>query len=69
LAWRKKVKVYENFIDGAKRVLTLRFKIIPYLVAILVAIGMFRVSGAMDVFVNPAFTINQSDRVAAETLR
>ncbi len=51
LALRKKVKVYEAFIDGAKGGFEVAIKIIPYLVAILVAIGMFRASGAMDIFV------------------
>jgi spore maturation protein B len=44
----KKVKVYEAFIDGAKEGFEVAVRIIPYLVAILVAIGMFRASGAMD---------------------
>jgi len=51
LAMIKKVKVYESFIDGAKGGFEVAVKIIPYLVAILVAIGMFRASGAMDIFV------------------
>ena len=44
----KKVKVYEVFVDGAKEGFDVAVKIIPFLVAILVAIGMFRGSGAMD---------------------
>ena len=44
----RKVKVYEAFIDGAKEGFDVAVRIIPYLVAILVAIGMFRASGAMD---------------------
>jgi len=44
----KKVKVYEEFVEGAKDGFTTAVKIIPYLVAMLVAIGMFRASGAMD---------------------
>lgn len=44
----KKVKVYEAFTDGAKEGFQVAIKIIPYLVAILVAIGAFRVSGALD---------------------
>jgi len=50
LAFINKVKVYEAFIDGAKGGFEVAVKIIPYLVAILVAIGMFRASGAMDIF-------------------
>ena len=44
----KKVKVYEEFVEGAKEGFEIAVRIIPYLVAILVAIGMFRASGAMD---------------------
>lgn len=42
------VKVYEAFVDGAKEGFDVAVRIIPYLVAILVAIGMFRASGAMN---------------------
>lgn len=45
----KKVKVYEVFVEGAKEGFEVGVKIIPYLVAMLVAIGMFRASGALDV--------------------
>lgn len=45
--WRK-INVYEAFIEGAKDGFKTAVKIIPYLVAILVAIGVFRASGAMD---------------------
>jgi len=48
LAFLKKVNVYEAFIEGAKDGFSIVVKIIPYLVAILVAVGVFRVSGAMD---------------------
>lgn len=44
----KRIPVYETFIDGAKEGFDVGVKIIPYLVAILVAIGMFRASGAID---------------------
>ncbi|MCD4814117.1 spore maturation protein [bacterium] len=47
----RKVNVYESFIDGAKEGFWIGVKIIPYLVAILVAIGMFRASGAMHLLV------------------
>jgi len=47
LGFTKKVKVYETFISGAKEGFSVAVNIIPYLVAILVAIGMFRASGAM----------------------
>ncbi|NLO02558.1 MAG: spore maturation protein [Bacteroidales bacterium] len=48
MAVLKKVNVYEAFIDGAKEGFKTAVKIIPYLVAILVAIGVFRASGAME---------------------
>ena len=45
---RKKVNVYDAFIEGAKGGFETAVRIIPYLVAILVSIGVFRASGAMD---------------------
>ncbi|MCX6326976.1 MAG: hypothetical protein NT144_10075 [Bacteroidia bacterium] len=48
LAFIKKVNVYDAFIEGAKEGFSIAIKIIPFLVAILVAIGIFRASGAMD---------------------
>ena len=48
LAFRKKVNVYEAFIEGAKDGFQTAVMIIPYLIAILVAIGVFRTSGAME---------------------
>jgi spore maturation protein SpmA len=48
----RKVRVYEVFVEGAKDGFQVAIKIIPYLVAILVAVGMFRASGAMDVMVS-----------------
>ncbi|MCH7681405.1 spore maturation protein [candidate division KSB1 bacterium] len=52
LAVRKKVNVYESFVEGAKEGFNVAVKIIPYLVAMLVAIGVFRASGAMDMLVS-----------------
>ena len=51
LAFIRKVNVYESFIEGAKDGFNIAIKIIPYLIAILVAIGVFRASGAMDMFI------------------
>jgi len=51
LAVRKKVNVYESFIEGAKEGFQIAIRIIPFLVAILVAIGVFRSSGAMDMLI------------------
>ena len=47
---RKRINVYDTFIEGAKEGFHTAVMIIPYLVAILVAIGMFRASGALDYF-------------------
>lgn len=51
-AMRKKVNVYNAFIEGAKSGFETTIKIIPYLVAMLVGIAVFRASGAMDYLVN-----------------
>lgn len=48
----KKTNVYESFIEGAKDGFSTAVRIIPYLVAILVAIGVFRASGAMDLVID-----------------
>jgi len=56
----KKVAVYEEFVEGAKEGFGTAVKIIPYLVAILFAIAMFRASGAMETLINsiaPVFTL------------
>ncbi len=47
----RKVNVYEAFIEGAKEGFATAVRIIPYLVAILVAVGVFRASGGMDVLI------------------
>lgn len=49
---RKRVNVYDAFIDGAKEGFQTAVRIIPYLVAILVGIGVFRASGAMDMLID-----------------
>ena len=49
---RKKVNVYDSFIEGAKEGFQTAVRIIPYLVAILVAIGVFRASGALDMLIS-----------------
>jgi spore maturation protein SpmB len=48
----KRVKVYEVFVEGAKEGFQVAVRIIPYLVAILVAVGMFKASGALELTVN-----------------
>lgn len=54
---RKRVNVYDAFVDGAKEGFTTAVRIIPYLVAILVAIGVFRASGSMDYIINGVATL------------
>jgi spore maturation protein SpmB len=52
LAVRKKVPLYETFVDGAKGGFKVAIEIIPYLVTMLVAIGVLRASGALDLFLD-----------------
>ncbi len=52
LAFVKKVNVYDSFIEGAKDGFNTAIRIIPFLVAILVAIGIFRASGALDFLIS-----------------
>jgi spore maturation protein SpmA len=51
LGVRKKLNLYSTFIEGAKEGFTIAVKVIPYLVAILVAIGVFQASGALELFI------------------
>ncbi len=52
MAVKKKVNVYNSFIEGAKEGFQVAVSIIPYLVAMLVAIGMFRASGTLDLLID-----------------
>lgn len=52
LGIRRKINIYNEFIEGAKDGFNVAIKIIPYLIGILVAIGVFRASGAMDILVS-----------------
>ncbi len=53
----KKVKVYEQFVEGAKEGFNIAVRIIPYLVAMLVAIAIFRAGGAMDNWLIPILRV------------
>lgn len=64
----RKVKVYEVFVEGAKDGFNVAVRIIPYLVAMLVAIGIFRASGAMDVLTTVLAPITGLIGMPAETL-
>jgi spore maturation protein SpmA len=64
----KKVKVYERFVEGAKEGFNIAVRIIPYLVAMLMAIGIFRAGGAMDWFVAMLHPITNLIGMPAEAL-
>jgi spore maturation protein SpmB len=64
----RRVKVYEAFIGGAKEGFQVAITIIPYLVAILVSIGMFRASGAMDWLVRSLGPAGRLVGIPAEAL-
>jgi spore maturation protein B len=66
LAMIRKVKVYDVFIDGAKEGFDVAVKIIPFLVGILVAIGMFRASGAMELLTSALRPLMASTGFPAE---
>ena len=60
LGLRKRINLYETFIEGAKEGFQIAVKIIPFLIAILVGIGVFRASGAMDYLISGiAFVISK----------
>jgi spore maturation protein B len=62
----RKVKVYDVFIEGAKEGFDIAVRIIPFLVGMLVAIGMFRGSGAMDILTNALRPVMNAIRFPAE---
>ncbi len=64
----KKVKVYESFSEGAKEGFTTAIRVIPFLVAILVSVGVFRASGAMDLLVKVLSPITSKIGMPGEVL-
>lgn len=64
----RRVKIYEVFVDGAKEGFQVALRIIPYLVAILVAVGMLRASGALDLLVGALAPITGRFGLPAEAL-
>lgn len=68
IGWLRKVPIYEVFVRGAKEGFDVAVKIIPYLVAILVSIAMFRESGAMDLIVGPLGAITENFGLPVEGL-
>ena len=68
LAAIRRVKVYEVFVEGAKDGFTTAVRIIPYLVGMLVAIGMFRASGAMELLASALAPVTGLIGLPAEAL-
>ena len=64
----KRVPVYECFVDGAKDGFNVALRIIPYLVAILVAVSMFRNSGALELLITPLGQVTELVGLPAEAL-
>ncbi len=64
----KKVKIYEAFVEGAKEGFNIGVRIIPFLVAMLVAIGIFRAGGAMEILGTLLSPITNLIGMPAETL-
>ena len=64
----KRVPCYETFVEGAKNGLFVSIKILPYLVAIIVSVSMFRASGAIELLSEKLFGILAHIKVPAETL-
>ncbi len=64
----KRVQVYEAFVEGGKEGFQVALRIIPYLVAILVAVGMFRASGALDLLIRPLGAITNLVGLPPEAL-
>jgi len=62
------VKIYETLTDGAKEGFTTAVRIIPFMVAIFVAIGMFRASGAMDILITLLSPLTEAVGMPAEAL-
>jgi len=68
VAWVRKVKVYETFVDGAQEGFTTAIKIIPYLAAMLIAISIFRASGAMAIVVKVLAPLTDAVGIPGEVL-
>jgi spore maturation protein B len=64
----RRVKVYEGFVEGAREGFEVAVRIIPYLVAILVAVGMLRASGAVDLLVGAVGGLTSAIGLPAEVL-
>ena len=66
--WVRRVRVYDSLVEGAKQGFDVALRIIPYLVAILVAVGMFRAAGGIDAVVAAAGPVTALFGMPAEVL-
>ncbi|MBT3627381.1 MAG: spore maturation protein [Rhodospirillaceae bacterium] len=64
----RRVRIYEVFVEGARDGFQVALRIIPYLVAILVAVGMFRASGALEMIIAPIGSVTAHFGMPAEAL-
>ncbi len=64
----RRVNIYEAFVEGAREGFTIALRIIPYLVAILVAVAMFRTSGALEMLIGPLAQLTAPLGLPAEAL-
>jgi spore maturation protein SpmA/spore maturation protein SpmB len=64
----RRVRIYEVFVEGAREGFQVALRIIPYLVAILVAVGMFRASGALEYIIAPIGRVTEHIGMPAEAL-
>ena len=64
----RRINIYEAFVEGAKDGFEVALRIIPYLVAILVAVAMFRASGAMSMLIEPLGSVTELFGLPAEAL-
>ncbi len=64
----RRVRVYEVFVEGAREGFSVALRIIPYLVAILVAVGMLRESGALELLISPLSLLTSPLGLPAEAL-
>ncbi len=68
LAWYKRVSVFDGFVAGAKEGIATAFGILPSLVGLLVAVGMFRASGAMDLLLTFLAPVGSALGIPAEVM-
>lgn len=66
--WVRQVRVYDSLVEGAKEGFQVALRIIPFLVAILVVIGMFRASGGLDLIIGLIAPVTQILGMPAEAL-